>query len=226
MEWARLILDYLKVLAWPVVVITLGFIFRRAITRLIDRIRRGRAAGIEVELDQTAEVLLEAEKLIELSQDDGIENDASQIQENHISESDSNKDVQNFSETGSTQSSRSEQMDDRADVLRRLAIDDILMEGARIGFEWAHEGEPEPPDLAVYWGEDGKPSVDFAPSRMLKRRAIPSLKPGDRITHDTFGLGSVLALEGRGRHSAVIVDFGGKLGTKRLVLQYAPIEKL
>jgi DNA helicase-2/ATP-dependent DNA helicase PcrA len=55
--------------------------------------------------------------------------------------------------------------------------------------------------------------------------AVPSLDPGDRVTHDTFGLGTVVALEGAGDNAVASVDFGSE-GVKRLLLRYAPVEKL
>ena len=56
-------------------------------------------------------------------------------------------------------------------------------------------------------------------------RPIPSLDPGDRVQHDTFGLGTVVALEGAGENSVASIDFGDE-GVKRLLLRYAPVEKL
>ncbi len=56
-------------------------------------------------------------------------------------------------------------------------------------------------------------------------RAIPSLDPGDRVQHDTFGLGTVVALEGVGDNAVASIDFGTE-GVKRLLLRYAPVEKL
>ncbi len=56
-------------------------------------------------------------------------------------------------------------------------------------------------------------------------RPIPSLDPGDRVQHDTFGLGTVVALEGAGDNAVASIDFGTD-GVKRLLLRYAPVEKL
>ncbi len=56
-------------------------------------------------------------------------------------------------------------------------------------------------------------------------RPVPSLDPGDRVQHDTFGLGTVIALEGAGDNAVASVDFGTE-GVKRLLLRYAPVEKL
>jgi DNA helicase-2/ATP-dependent DNA helicase PcrA len=56
-------------------------------------------------------------------------------------------------------------------------------------------------------------------------RPIIHLEPGDRVTHDTFGLGTVVQMEGSGEKSLAHVDFGED-GVKRLLLRYAPVEKL
>ena len=57
-------------------------------------------------------------------------------------------------------------------------------------------------------------------------RPIPSLEIGDRVTHDSFGLGTVTATRGAGDGSQAEVDFGGATGAKWLLLRYAPLEKL
>jgi DNA helicase II / ATP-dependent DNA helicase PcrA len=58
-----------------------------------------------------------------------------------------------------------------------------------------------------------------------QKREIPSLAPGDRVLHDSFGMGSVVALDGVGDSAVASIDFGS-LGVKRLLLRYAPVEKL
>ena len=60
-----------------------------------------------------------------------------------------------------------------------------------------------------------------AASKAKPAREIPSLEPGDRVQHDTFGLGTVVALEGVGDRSVASIDFGSD-GVKRLLLRYAP----
>ena len=64
-----------------------------------------------------------------------------------------------------------------------------------------------------------------AASKAKAARDIPSLEPGDRVQHDTFGLGTVVALEGVAEKSVASIDFGSE-GVKRLLLRYAPVEKL
>jgi DNA helicase-2/ATP-dependent DNA helicase PcrA len=56
-------------------------------------------------------------------------------------------------------------------------------------------------------------------------REIPSLSPGDRVVHDSFGMGTVVSLEGAGESAVASIDFGSG-GVKRLLLRYAPVEKL
>ncbi|MGH8862267.1 MAG: ATP-dependent DNA helicase PcrA, partial [Jatrophihabitantaceae bacterium] len=56
-------------------------------------------------------------------------------------------------------------------------------------------------------------------------RAVPSLDVGDRVTHDSWGLGTVVATRGAGDGAQAQVDFGSS-GTKWLMLRYAPLQKL
>jgi DNA helicase II / ATP-dependent DNA helicase PcrA len=56
-------------------------------------------------------------------------------------------------------------------------------------------------------------------------REIVHLEPGDRVTHDTFGLGTVVEVQGSGERAQAIVDFRGD-GRKKLLLRYAPVTKL
>ena len=56
-------------------------------------------------------------------------------------------------------------------------------------------------------------------------RPVIHLVPGDRVTHDTFGLGTVVQVEGEGDKAMAHVEFRDE-GTKRLLLRYAPVEKI
>jgi DNA helicase-2/ATP-dependent DNA helicase PcrA len=66
--------------------------------------------------------------------------------------------------------------------------------------------------------------VDAA-AKAKRDKAIPALAPGDRVTHDSFGLGTVVAIEGVAEKAVASIDFGSE-GVKRLLLRYAPVEKL
>ena len=69
----------------------------------------------------------------------------------------------------------------------------------------------------------GGPS-GFATRRTTDKPVI-SLTVGDRVTHDQFGLGTVTAVTGTGADAQATVDFGD-IKPKRLLLRYAPVQKL
>lgn len=48
---------------------------------------------------------------------------------------------------------------------------------------------------------------------------------GDRVSHDTFGLGTVISVSGEGDKAEATINFGS-YGEKRLLLRYAPVDKL
>lgn len=54
---------------------------------------------------------------------------------------------------------------------------------------------------------------------------VMQLTIGDKVTHDKFGLGTVVEVAGSGESSEATIDFGSN-GKKRLLLRYAPVEKL
>lgn len=56
-------------------------------------------------------------------------------------------------------------------------------------------------------------------------RPVISLSAGDRVTHQAFGLGTVVSTAGAAESAEATIDFGD-LGIKRLLLRYAPVEKL
>jgi DNA helicase II / ATP-dependent DNA helicase PcrA len=96
----------------------------------------------------------------------------------------------------------------------------------------------EIPAELVDWRRTEADQVRWADARSPRRgparpgaagpgeRAIPALATGDRVTHDAFGLGTVVATAGEGERAQVTVDFGEGAGLKTLVLRYAPVEKL
>jgi DNA helicase-2/ATP-dependent DNA helicase PcrA len=67
----------------------------------------------------------------------------------------------------------------------------------------------------------GRPGV-----RSPGNRPMILLRPGDRVSHDSFGLGTVVRVEGEADKVMAHVDFGTDTGVKRLLLRYAPLEKL
>ncbi|QKG24967.1 DNA helicase PcrA [Actinomadura verrucosospora] len=92
----------------------------------------------------------------------------------------------------------------------------------------------EVPVTLIDWEREASSVSSSAMSRMAARpgvkspgnRDVPALSPGDKVTHDSFGLGTVVSVDGAGDKAAASVDFGGEYGVKRLVLRFAPVEKL
>ncbi|KPH97739.1 UvrD-like DNA helicase [Actinobacteria bacterium OK074] len=65
----------------------------------------------------------------------------------------------------------------------------------------------------------------FATRRGAAEKPVIALAVGDRVTHDQFGLGTVVGVKGTGTNAEATVDFGEEK-PKRLLLRYAPVEKL
>ncbi|HKT00962.1 MAG TPA: DNA helicase PcrA [Rugosimonospora sp.] len=61
-------------------------------------------------------------------------------------------------------------------------------------------------------------------SELPKAQEAPALEPGDRVNHQRWGLGRVVAVEGNGPRAQAQVDFGDQ--TMWIVLRHAPIEKI
>ncbi|GGY92437.1 DNA helicase PcrA [Streptomyces poonensis] len=62
-------------------------------------------------------------------------------------------------------------------------------------------------------------------TRRATEKPVVALSVGDRVTHDQFGLGTVVGVKGTGANAEATIDFGDTK-PKRLLLRYAPVEKL
>ncbi|MBB4748578.1 DNA helicase PcrA [Actinoplanes lobatus] len=80
-------------------------------------------------------------------------------------------------------------------------------------------GTPKAQRIAERLGIDGS---KLATASDLK--PAPKVDPGDRVNHQRYGLGRVLAVEGHGPGARAQIDFGDQV--MWLVLRHAPIEKL
>ncbi len=73
-------------------------------------------------------------------------------------------------------------------------------------------------------GRFGTPRA--APTRSgASKRPLLALEPGDRVTHDKYGLGRVEEVSGVGESAMSLIDFGGS-GRVKLMHNHAPISKL
>ena len=95
----------------------------------------------------------------------------------------------------------------------------------------------EIPASLIEWRRDASAAMSAAmpaQERMARmpgarspgNRPVPALSPGDMVTHDKFGLGTVVSTDGYGDQAEAKIDFGADYGVKHLVLRYAPLEKL
>ena len=91
-----------------------------------------------------------------------------------------------------------------------------------------------PPELVSWSGSTDESAAKRAADRAISRgrvagpglRPILQLAPGDRVTHDAFGMGRVVAVRGQAETAEAEVDFGSEVGSKRLLLRYAPLVKI
>ncbi len=98
--------------------------------------------------------------------------------------------------------------------------------------EW-RRGGPEAPVTTTAspsrGGFGSAPSLQTAAIRAASKGSVGKetivLQPGERVTHDTFGLGTVVSTSGQGDRAEATIDFGSA-GEKRLLLRYAPVERL
>ncbi len=91
----------------------------------------------------------------------------------------------------------------------------------------------EIPEEVIQWRDGSSPSLirksrvaTPPPPRATGRKATAmELVVGERVSHDTFGLGTVITVAGEGEKAEATINFGA-YGEKRLLLRYAPVEKL
>ncbi len=95
----------------------------------------------------------------------------------------------------------------------------------------------EIPDDVIEWRNQS--SASFSPASIKRSRVATAPPPratgkkissielsiGERVSHDTFGLGTVVSVAGEGDKAEATIKFG-QYGEKRLLLRYAPVEKL
>lgn len=78
--------------------------------------------------------------------------------------------------------------------------------------------------------ESAKDRAKARRSQKLGAKAEPEaeesgIKLGDKVRHDAYGVGTVIALEGSGKSTVAKVEFSDGV-VKRLMLRYAPVVKL
>jgi len=78
------------------------------------------------------------------------------------------------------------------------------------------------------WSGRSATQARYEPARRTPSasdKPLIHLEPGDRVVHDSFGMGTVVAVRGADQQAQAEVDFGSN-GLKRLLVRYAPLEKI
>lgn len=86
----------------------------------------------------------------------------------------------------------------------------------------------QPSSLSAPMGNAGRYGTPRpSPSRPApaRNRPIITLEPGDRVTHDKYGLGRVEEVSGVGESAMSLIDFGSA-GRVKLMHNHAPVQKL
>jgi DNA helicase-2/ATP-dependent DNA helicase PcrA len=113
---------------------------------------------------------------------------------------------------------------DLVDWKRTVADQTRWSRPAVAGSSWSSGGLGTPTDRGRRNFSSAALRADAA-SKSKPSGEVPSLEPGDRVTHNSFGLGTVVSVEGVADKAVASIDFGSS-GVKRLLLRYAPVEKL
>lgn len=74
-------------------------------------------------------------------------------------------------------------------------------------------------------GRYGSPRPSPSRPAAARNRPVITLEPGDRVTHDKYGLGRVEEVSGMGETAMSLIDFGSA-GRVKLMHNHAPIQKL
>ncbi|MGW4100892.1 MULTISPECIES: DNA helicase PcrA [unclassified Mycobacterium] len=74
-------------------------------------------------------------------------------------------------------------------------------------------------------GSYGSPRPSPSRPAPARNRPVITLEPGDRVTHDKYGLGRVEEVTGMGETAMSLIDFGSA-GRVKLMHNHAPVQKL
>ncbi|MEU8041537.1 hypothetical protein [Streptosporangium sp. NPDC049078] len=171
MEWWKLGLEFTKVLIWPLVILTLGLVFKRPISGIFKRGFEAEAAGLKLRVDAAEEALQRAtqvglDQLPEVpSESPGHEEAEPNVLANGAEDPANNQAGEAPQQTNEEDTQLKElaaQFETRlmeVEQERRQAVEQVLAKGAQIGWEWARIGEHRPPEFDVHWTREGHPSI-------------------------------------------------------------------
>ncbi|MEE6288142.1 DNA helicase PcrA [Georgenia sp. MJ173] len=97
--------------------------------------------------------------------------------------------------------------------------------GARSGGEDRSGSRNGPVVRTTRRAEPAETAPSFGKGKARPAGDTAGLDVGDKVTHDSYGVGTVVAMEGAGASAVAKIDFGGGQ-LKRLLLRYSPVTKL
>lgn len=80
--------------------------------------------------------------------------------------------------------------------------------------------------IEVFEARTGDAPAVIMPPLSLRTRQTVILSVGNIVRHETYGEGQIKALAGQGAKQIADVDFGGEIGVKRLLVQYANLSQV
>ncbi|MBT2228360.1 restriction endonuclease [Nonomuraea sp. NEAU-A123] len=211
MEWWKLSLNFVTSIAWPLVVALAVVLLRRSLSKLLEE-------GVELDIlgakmkslgraeKDAGEALADAEQAVSMSQ------------ENQPLDLKNPEDRPVATDGGDQLHDRVAMLESkllevgRQEEKRRGALERVLEEGARLGWEWARSGEDEPPTLQVDWSPDGSPRVSTfreprQPSRF--RQTSSSFNGAAYVKRLSRALQSIIDDSGtRIEENALLADLG------------------
>ncbi|MEN3541041.1 hypothetical protein AAH991_38415 [Microbispora sp. ZYX-F-249] len=157
MEWWKLGLEYTKVLfSWPLILFLIVFLLRKPIGEfLLKRNFEAEGAGMRVRVGSAEAAAGEALGY------------AAQISKADVGDS-------TYAETDGSP---------RREAERRRAMEQVLAEGARLGWEWAQSGQDKPPAVVVHWNADGTPRVLALPRSTVLDEEVRASRASNTYFH-------------------------------------------
>ncbi|MFF5110409.1 hypothetical protein [Streptosporangium sp. NPDC000509] len=163
MEWWKLGLEYAKVIfSWPIVMVALVLILRKPINELLlKRDVELEAAGARIKVGSAEENLEEAL------------GEAVQASEEIVPEIESLGSDSDGGHEGGVAGLESRLAAER---VRRQAMERVISESSRLGWEWAQSGKKEPPNIIIHWDHEENPRVLALPSSAVSNEAYRNVR--------------------------------------------------
>jgi hypothetical protein len=156
-QTAQLVLDYVKTLTWPVVILIALLLFKGSIARLVGEGKtRIKGPGFEVQAEAATYVLSQ-----------GLTASAKTLTKStRRRRSDSSRSPEDRRAAAGPPDEADDGTDEAA---RRDALEHVIRQAATWGWQMAQLGADEPPVPQITWDADGEPHVLLAQQLVIAR---------------------------------------------------------